>query len=210
MLKKILMVAATMSVGAFGTAANAVPFEITGGGYSLGSGFGCPTTGQNAFLCVAASSTLATPSIFNLVNAGDSTLLTFGTFTLQDDNNSLSAGEQDNLDVTAFLTFTNPIMGNVQQISVTGTTTGVFADADIDLSISFAPVVLNFGTGGQFTVLFDSMFFGANPQTVTQNVRITLDNPGNTDVPEPAMIGLLGLGVLGVGVARRRKAVTAA
>lgn len=205
MMKKMLLAAAAVTVSSFGTAAGAVPFEIMGGGYTLGSGFGCPTTNQNAFLCVAAASTIANPSTFELNNAGDTELLTFGTFTLQDDNNALSAGEQDNLDVTAFLNFVNPFMGQVQQIAVTGTTTGVFNDAAIDLSIVFDPVLVDFGTGGRFTVLFDSLYFAANPQTVTQNVRITLDNPGSTAVPEPAMIGLLGLGLLGVAASRRRK-----
>ena len=58
-MRKLLLAAAAAIATAGAASAAPVTFDIIGGGYLLGSGFGCPNNNTNQFLCVTANNTMA-------------------------------------------------------------------------------------------------------------------------------------------------------
>lgn len=202
------LLSASMLLG--GAAHAAVSFDISGGQYNIGSGYGCSGPGNTTTLfCASFSYTLGDPAPFILSAPGDSVVLTFGSITFNEDANEIVAGETDNLDVTAILTFLDPFAGEVKSVAAVGVFTGVINDGDIDYSLKFDPVVKSFGTGGQFTVDFADLSWTGNA-TFTHTVRITLDTlprdaGDSTAVPEPGTLTLLGGALAGFGLLARRR-----
>jgi hypothetical protein len=143
---------------------------------------------------------------------------TFGTVTFREAGKICPTGpchtdETDGLGVTAHFTFTDPL-GAIEDVSATGTATaGTINDIQVDYTLSWSPVVVNFGTSGQFKIELDTLSFTNNPglphedSTQLLGAKITLlsSSAGDTAVPEPATLGLLALGMLGMGVVGRRR-----
>ncbi|MCC7048690.1 MAG: PEP-CTERM sorting domain-containing protein [Alphaproteobacteria bacterium] len=129
----------------------------------------------------------------------------FGNVTLNEQD--ISSDETNNLFVTYTFNFDLPTNQNVQ-VSTTGVATvGPVSDAGTDLVIDFSPVQVNFGVGGSFFVSVADMSFntnqaGRNFQPGTFSVQLISDSQ---NVPEPMTLGLLGAGLLGMGIAARRR-----
>lgn len=211
--------------------AYAIPFSITGAAFAPGSGYGqdAGNNGENGgkLLDVRFTNTFL-PESFDL-GVGGSYTFDVGTVNLlePDSGNGANFGirnqELDGLGVNIFFTFTDPL-GAVQNILATGTgtaTQGGIADGAVDYVLDWAAVPVSFGSGGLFVIdLADLMFSDRGLQT--QTATITLHDlpqvaeitfipdagPAIRDtvsVPEPASMSLLGLGLLGLVVARRKK-----
>ena len=189
----------------------AVQVTIGGSDYAIGAGYG---SGNNR-LGVTFSPALTSPTTFSLANVGDSRSLTFGTVTLNDEQD-LRPAETVDIAVKVALSLTAPTSGKVESEALVRAYTGAFDDAAVDYSLDFDPVVRAFSTvagRGSFRLELSDIAFVRDRQSLVQSLTVTLlsfeaaappsGEPG-TVVPEPGTLALFGGALLGLGVLRRR------
>lgn len=236
-----MLLKAVLAAGLLGSAsAGAIPFTVTGGSWTLGSGWGAACTGADcdaSHTKVNADWTIASTvagKTFTLTDIGDAFTFTFGSARLAEEDNKFDSTELHNLDVTGILNLSTPTAGSESRIAVVAATSGSLNDAADDLVVTFAPIYVSFGNGGQFSVDLSDPVWNCNTgdkdcsltvqngrvqdRSVTNTIRATFTltqletvataegNGGVIAVPEPGMIAMMGLGLAGLGFSCRKQA----
>jgi hypothetical protein len=183
-LKAFLTLAATSLLAAApATQATLVNFTVTATSLTPDSGYGVDT-GANlenggTLLDVLFTNTFSSPLNFSLNNVGDLATFNVGTINFREtdagngSNAGIGSAEQDFLSVMASITFSDPL-GIIQALTATGTaTTGLISDAAVDYTLSWTPLTVNFGSGGQFEIALQNLSF-SNNGTLNETATIKL------------------------------------
>ncbi|MCC6470558.1 MAG: PEP-CTERM sorting domain-containing protein [Alphaproteobacteria bacterium] len=207
-MKMKLMGAVVGLAGIAGLAADAsasTSFLLGNPGVTQALGTGWGTLSGQLDATFAINNNLAGSSFTLDVGGTFSQTLGFGVVTLREQDIDFS--ETNNLGVTYTFHMVTPNNSNVD-ITATGVAqTGSVSDGAVDLTIDFSPIHVFFGVGGEYVLNVSDMQFstnqtGNNFQPVSVTYLLISDSQ---NVPEPMTLGLLGAGLLGMGIAARRR-----
>jgi len=204
-IRQLALVAMAVGLMAGAPLAQAVPFSITSASLSPGSGYGqdpCEKCGTLLDTRFDTSGFVA--QNFSLNSPGASHTFNVGTVALREADafGGIGSSELDRLGVSAYLVFANPL-GSLIKVLATGTAyVGAVSDAQVDYTLTWNPVFVSFGAGGQFELSLSNLVFShTGPKDLVATVTLWT----NGAVPEPGTLALLGLGMAGLGLSRRRR-----
>jgi hypothetical protein len=203
--RKLLFALALLWGALASSAAHAVLIEISDtSSFAPGIGYGI---GSDDTLDVRFTATLANQS-FSLNAVDESLTFDFGSVQFAEPNSGggIGASETDNLGVMANIVFTSPLGGTEVVSAVGEAVLGAVSDAAVDYTLTWSPLLVNFGIGGQLQISLATLSFAGN-ETQTQTVTITLlalPEDVTVAVSEPATLAIFGFGLLALGALVRR------